>query len=170
MPSSPSCWRLLCPHLLLFLNLLLVSELAGCGPASFENTSGDESRASVNTPPFSKQGPEPGINPLTPVTPAASPWSLVSANGKGPVNGLAMPTGMTKELASPNGAVETWAQSAPPGTVDPLIQALNDKDERQVGPEARVEEEEYQDLDEEQANQDPDQGQANQDPDEKGEK
>jgi hypothetical protein len=42
---------------------------------------------------------------------------------------------MVKELNSPDvgtrlRALETWAQSAPPGSVDPLILAYEDKDER----------------------------------------
>jgi hypothetical protein len=42
---------------------------------------------------------------------------------------------MAKELDSPDvgtrlRALETWAQSAPPGAVDPLILAYEDKDER----------------------------------------
>ena len=42
---------------------------------------------------------------------------------------------MAKELDSPDvgyriRALETWAQSAPPGAVDPLIMAYEDKDER----------------------------------------
>lgn len=46
-----------------------------------------------------------------------------------------MPTWMAKELDSPDvatrlHALETWAQSAPPGSVDPLILAFENKDER----------------------------------------
>jgi hypothetical protein len=42
---------------------------------------------------------------------------------------------MAKELDSPDvatriRALETWAQSAPPGAVDSLIMAYEDKDER----------------------------------------
>ena len=105
-PSRP-CLRLLCPHLVLLLSLLLLAGLAGCGPASSDNAPGVESRASVSKPPLSADG-----------------------------------TGL-----------ETWAQSAPPGTVDPLIQALNDKDESQYGANEMLEEEESQDLDEEEENQ-----------------
>jgi hypothetical protein len=67
---------------------------------------------------------------------------------------------MAKELASPDvnarlWALETWAQSAPPGAVDPLIPALNDKDERvQVLAKELIEEDEYRGLDEEEENQD----------------
>ncbi len=48
---------------------------------------------------------------------------------------LVVPAWMAKELDSPDvgtrlRALETWAQSAPPGAVDPLILAYEDKDER----------------------------------------
>ena len=95
MPPSRPCLRLLCPHLVLLLSLLLLAGLAGCGPASSDNAPGVKSGASVSKPPLSADG-----------------------------------TGL-----------ETWAQSAPPGAVDPLIQAQ------------LLEEEESQDLDEEEENQ-----------------
>lgn len=152
VPPSRPCLRLPCPHLLLVLSLLL---LAGCGPASSDNAPGVASRASMSKPPLSKQGPAPGINPLTPVIPAANPGALASANGTGAVDGPVVPAWMAKELASPNVALETWPQTAPPGAVDPLTQAINDKDERQVGAEALIEEQEVQDFVEEPANQDP---------------
>jgi len=88
MPPSRPCLRLRCPHLVLLLSLMLLAGLAGCGPASSDNVPGVESRASVSGPPLSKQGPAPGHNPLTPVTPAASPVSLASANGTGAVSGM----------------------------------------------------------------------------------
>jgi hypothetical protein len=48
---------------------------------------------------------------------------------------LVVPDWIAKELNSPDvsarlRALETWAQSAPPGAVDPLILAYEDKDER----------------------------------------
>jgi HEAT repeat protein len=51
------------------------------------------------------------------------------------VDGLVVPEWMAQKLNSPNvrvrlRALETWAQSAPPGAVDPLILAFEDKDER----------------------------------------
>ena len=111
--------------------------------------------------PLSKQGPSPGNNSLTPVTPAASPVPLASGDkpgipsGKGTVPGgdrppavtvpssqsadsadaLVVPAWMAKELDSPDAgvrvrALEAWVQSAPPGSIDPLILAYEDKDER----------------------------------------
>jgi hypothetical protein len=51
------------------------------------------------------------------------------------VDALIVPAWIAKELDSPDvgtrlRALETWAQSAPPGAVDPLILAFEDKDER----------------------------------------
>ena len=145
----------------LFLSLLLLAGLAGCGQTSSDSAPSLGSRASVGGPPLSKQGPSPGNNPLTPVTPAASPVPLASGDkpgipsGKGTVPGgdrppavtvpssqsadsadaLVVPAWMAKELDSPDAgvrirALETWVQSAPPGSIDPLILAYEDKDER----------------------------------------
>ena len=161
MPPSGPCLRLLCRRLGLLVSLMLLAGLAGCGPASSDNAPSLESRASVDGPSLSKQGPSPRNDAFTPVTPAASPVSLASANGMGsaagtgtvpggdsphaapalssepghPVDGLVVPEWMAQKLNSPNArvrlkALETWAQSAPPGSVDPLILAFEDKDER----------------------------------------
>ena len=54
-PSRP-CLRLLCPHLVLLLSLLLLAGLAGCGPASSDKAPGVESGASVSKPPLSADG------------------------------------------------------------------------------------------------------------------
>lgn len=148
-----------CPAL--FLSLILLMALAGCGQASSDKAPSLESRANVSGPSLPKQGPSLGNNPLTPVTPAAIPVPLASGNktdivaGNGTVPGvggpsaaqvpstksadspepLVVPAWMAKELDSPDvatriRALETWAQSAPPGAVDPLIAALDDNDER----------------------------------------
>ena len=150
MRPSQSC-------LALFLSLTLLAGLAACGPASSDNASNLGSRASVGGPTLSKQGPSPRNDPFSP---AASPVPLASGNGtdsasgKGAVVGgnspqaspvytkpadvlepLVVPAWMAKELDSPDvrvrlRALETWAQSAPLGAVDPLILALEDNDER----------------------------------------
>ena len=145
----------------LLLSLMLLTGLAGCGQTSSDSAPSLGSRASVGGQPLSKQGPSPGNNSLTPVTPAASPVPLAPGDkpgipsGKGTVPGgdrppavtvpssqsadsadaLVVPAWMAKELDSPDAgvrirALETWAQSAPPGAVDPLIVALDDHDER----------------------------------------
>ena len=156
-PSRP-CLRLLCPHLGLLMSLLLLVGLAGCGPASSDNASSLDPRASVSGPLLSKQGPSPNNDAFTS---AASPTPLASLNGTGStsgtgtvpggdnphavpvlssepehsVDGLVVPEWMAQRLNSPKvrvrlQALETWAQSAPPGAIDPLILAFEDKDER----------------------------------------
>ncbi len=87
--------------------------------------------------------------------PLASGDGIGFASGKGSVQGvdsphavpvpspkpadspepLGMPTWMAKDLDSPDvatrlHALDMWAQSAPPGAVDPLILASEDKDEQ----------------------------------------
>jgi hypothetical protein len=146
-PSRP-CLRLLCSHLALLLSLMLLAGLAGCGPASSDNAPNLESRASVGGPSLSKQGPSPRNDPFTPAAspvPLPSVNGTGSAPGRGtvpggdspravpvpsskpadPVDTLVVPAWMAKELDSPDvgvrlRALETWAQSAPPGAVDPL--------------------------------------------------
>ena len=151
MRLSRSCLTML-------LSLMLLAGLAGCGPASSDNAPSLESRASVDGPSLSKQGPSPRNEPFTQ---AASPLSLASVNGTGsaagtgivpggdnaqavpvlssepghPVEGLVVPEWMAQKLNSPKvrvrlQALETWAQSAQPGAVDPLTLAFEDKDER----------------------------------------
>ena len=60
---------------------------------------------------------------------------IPSSQPADPVDALVVPAWMAKELDSPDvgtrlRALETWAQSAPPGAVDPLILAYEDKDDR----------------------------------------
>ena len=154
MPPSQS-------RLMLVLCLMFLTGLAGCGQASPDKAPSLESRASGSVHSPSKQGPLPGNNSLTPVTPAASPVPLVSSDKPGipsekwtvpggdrpfavpvpssqladSVDALVVPAWMAKELDSPDvgvriRALETWVQSAPPGSIDPLILAYEDKDER----------------------------------------
>ncbi len=162
-PASPERPENMCPsqsRLALLLGLLFVAGLAGCGQASSNNVSSLESHASVSESPLSKQGPSPGNNSLTSVTPTTNHASIASGNktdivaGNGTDPGrdspravpipsnpadspepLLVPTWMAKELDSPDvgtrlRALDTWVQSAPPGSVDPLILAYEDKDER----------------------------------------
>lgn len=96
----------------------------------------------------------PATQAASPV-PLASGNETAAVSGKGPVPGgdspqaepvssskpadaldpLVVPAWIAKELDSPDvgtrlRALETWVQSAPPGEVDPLILAFEDKDER----------------------------------------
>ncbi len=147
-------------RLALLLGTMFLAGLAGCGQAPSNNVSSLESHASMSESPLSKQGPSPGKNSLTPATPTANPASIASGNMTGIVAGngtdpgrdsprgvpipsnqadssepLVVPAWMAKELGSPDvgtrlRALDVWAQSSPPGEVDPLILASEDKDER----------------------------------------
>jgi hypothetical protein len=156
-PSRP-CLRLLCSHLALLLSLTLLAGLAGCGPASSDNAPNLGPSASVDGPSLSKQASSPRNDPFTPAAsplPLASVNGTDSESGTGtvsggdsplavpvlssepghPVDGLVVPEWMAQKLNSSKvrvrlQALETWAQSAPPGAVDPFILAFEDKDER----------------------------------------
>ena len=156
-PSRP-CLRLLCPRIRLLLSLMLLAGLAGCGPASSDNAPSLESRAGVGGLSLSEQGPSPRNDAFTPAANPLSLASVHGtgyASGTGtvpggenpyavpvlssepghPVDGLFVPEWMAQKLNSPKvrvrlQALETWAQSAPPGAVDPLILAFEDKDQR----------------------------------------
>ena len=150
MPTPRLCLRLLCPHLLLLLSLLLFSGLSGCGPASSDNASGVESHASVSKPPLSEQRPAPDINPPTSATPVANPGPLASENRAGAVDDLGM-SGWMEELASPNVPLETGEQLEPTGDdVGSLTQTLNDEE---VVAKELIEEQESQGGDEGQEHQ-----------------
>ena len=65
-------------------------------------------------------------SPTTPI-PSSKPAESLDS--------LVVPAWMVKELNSPDvgtrlRALENWVQSAPPGAIDPLILAYEDKDER----------------------------------------
>ena len=154
-PSRPC---LLCPRLALLLSLMLLVGLAGCGPASSDNAPSLGPNASVGGPSLSKQGPSPRNDAFTTAA-SPLPLALVNGTGSAsgtervpggesphavpvlssepghPVDGLVVPEWMAQKLNSPKvrvrlQALETWAQSAPPGAIDPLILAFEDKDER----------------------------------------
>lgn len=151
--SQPSL-RLLSLRLASLMSLMLLAGVSGCGPASSDKSQNLGTRASVSGTPQADQSSPPRNGP---VTPSASPLPLASVDGTGslsgrgivsggapvasskkpadPVDTLNVPAWIAKDLDSPDvgvriRALETWAQSAPPGAVDPLIVALDDHDER----------------------------------------
>jgi hypothetical protein len=136
-PSRPC---LLCPRLALLLSLMLLTGLAGCGPASSDNAPSLESRASVGGPPLSKQGPSPGNMPLTPITLAASPLPFASENLTGATSGRGIVPGGDnigqgdKLLSKPAGApnVETDGREKLPVPVipDSIAKDLDSPDAR----------------------------------------
>lgn len=152
MPPSQS-------HLTLVLCMMLLTGLAGCGQASPEKAPSLESRAGVPPPskqgPSAGKNLLIPVTPEAAPVPLASGNKTDNVAGNGTVpggdspsaapvpstksadslDGLVVPAWIAKELDSPDvgtrlRALETWAQSAPPGAVDPLILAFEDKDER----------------------------------------
>jgi hypothetical protein len=83
-------------------------------------------------------GNETGAKSGMGTAPGGDSPQAISAPSSKPVDSLdalVVPAWMAKELNSPDvgarlRALETWTQSAPPGAVDPLILAFEDKDER----------------------------------------
>ena len=126
--------------------------------ASSDNVPSLGPNPSVDGPSLSKQGPSPGKDSFIPAAKPVSLASVngtgaalgtgtvsggdsppavpvLSSEPGHPFDGLVVPEWVAQKLNSPKvrvrlQALETWAQSAPPGAVDPLILAFEDKDER----------------------------------------
>jgi hypothetical protein len=151
---------LVCPLLMLPLSLMLLAGLAGCGPAPSDNAPTLDPRASQGEPPLSQNNPPPRTDLIASATSSAkpSPAPLVLENGNGslpgkgtvsggdsppaapssstkPVTPLVVPAWMAKDLASPDvdtrlRSLETWVLNAPVGSIDPLILAFENDEER----------------------------------------
>jgi len=145
-------------RLALLLSLMLLVGLVSCGPTSSDNLPSLGPSASTIAPSLFKQGLSPRNDTLTSTAnplPLASVNGTGAASGTGtvpggdsphavpvlasepghPIEGLVVPEWMAQKLNSPRvrvrlQALETWAQSAPPGAVDPFILAFEDQDER----------------------------------------
>ena len=136
-PEHP-CRRLLVLHQVWLLGLMLLAGPFGCGSASSGDPANVESHAAMAGPSPSAQAPVSG-NGTT--TPAASPVPLASdlaPAGRGEARQaetLVVPARMAKELASPDAqvrlrALDRWRQQAPTRSLDLLLLALEDEDER----------------------------------------
>lgn len=137
----PSPHRMPLPRLAWLLSLLLAG-LSGCGPASSGDAPSLDPRANVagpsEAPPVWQHNPSTHHDPVTPVARPAPPASSLPPAGPGearPAETLVVPAWMANALDSPDvrvrlQALERWGQQAPPGAVDPLVLALEDKDER----------------------------------------
>lgn len=145
-------------RLAVFLSVLLLAGPDGCGPATSDNAPGLGPNANGDGPFLGKPGSPPRNDAFVPAANPVSLISVNetgSVSGTGtvpggdsphalpvlsyepghPVEGLVVPEWMAQKLNSPKvrvrlKALETWAQSAPPGAVDPLILAFEDPDER----------------------------------------
>jgi hypothetical protein len=142
----------------ILLSLMVFTGLAGCGPASSDNPPNLGQNTSMGEPSLSKQDlssrydaslPASSPSSLASVRGPGSPSGTKTVSGGDsspavpvrssepghPVDGLVVPEWMAQKLNSPKvrvrlEALEIWAQTAPPGAIDPLILAFEDKDER----------------------------------------
>ena len=101
--------------------------LSGCGPSGEERGATDSGAPApqVGAPLGTQQGPDSTGNQSNPLSSAAPP----------PAEPPVVPAWMATALDSPDvrvrlKALETWGQSAPTGSVDPLMLAMDDPDER----------------------------------------
>jgi hypothetical protein len=153
-PESSEAMRSSRPCMALCLSLMLLAGLTGCGPASPDNVPNIGPNASMGGPGYRPEAQSTGRGEA--IIPAITSVNETgSASGKGtvpggdspqavpvlssepghPVDGLVVPEWMVQKLHSRKvrvrlQALETWAQSAPLGSVDPLILAFEDPDER----------------------------------------
>lgn len=126
---------------------MILAALAGCGPATSDNSPNSVSRASVDRRTISKQVPPPGNNPFTPVTQATSQVPLASViNGTGSTSGTgtvveedklavpSIPDSIAKDIGSPDAsaryrALDHWETKGTQSSLDPVFEALEDEDE-----------------------------------------
>jgi hypothetical protein len=153
-----------CSRLSLTMSLLLLTGLAGCGPASSDNAPTLGSSASQGEPSFSHKNPSLGTDPFASVASSATaspaPFALENGTGSVPEKGkvpagdspkaaptttstkqpnpmadLVVPAWFAKDLASPDvdtrlRALDTWLLTASGGSLDPLILAFENDEER----------------------------------------
>ena len=136
------------PCLALSMRLLLLAGLAGCGSASSENAPTLDPRASQGESALSQTNQPLRTDLLASAgsSATASPAPLASENKtssvpasstkpENPMDVLVVPAWIAKDLASPDvdtrlRALETWVLIAPVGSIDPLILAFGNDDDR----------------------------------------
>ena len=120
------------------LGVMVLAGPSGCGPASPSDPANGESHTALAGPSPFEQAPGSGH---APTTPAASPRSLASGRSPAyhgearPTESLVVPEWIATALNSPDvqvrlHALDRWGQHAPAGSVDPLLLAMEDEDER----------------------------------------
>lgn len=120
-----------------WLSLMALAGPSGCGPAP-PDPANDESHARLAGTSPSQQAQ---ASASTPTTQAASPPSLASDLAPAvhdeapPSEPLIVPRWIAMALKSPDvqvrlHAVDRWGQQAPAGSLDPLLLAMEDEDER----------------------------------------
>ena len=139
-PSHEQSEALRCSTLLLawLLSVMVLAGPSGCGPAAPSDSANGDSRAALAGPSPSQQAPVSGS---TSTTQAASPRPLVSYLAPAvhdearPAEPLVVPAWIATALNSPDvhvrlQALDRWGQQAPARSVDPLLLAMEDEDER----------------------------------------
>lgn len=124
---------LLLSRLALLGGLILLGSQPGCGPAPSDEVSNTSPRASVAGQ--EARGAGLVVGSSEGVVPLASSLSLAGQGNARPADKLVVPPWMATALENPDvrvrlRALDAWSQSAPTGSVDPLIVALDDDDER----------------------------------------
>lgn len=135
--TAPSRLIKLLPLLAWLLIPMLLSWLSGCGPAGPEDTANPESHASLNKapepPPVSR--PNQNSTSVAPPAPSVQNQTLASVGKEEPPpEELVLPTWIAQALVTPDvsvrlRALDMWAQQGTQAPLDPLIVALDDKDE-----------------------------------------
>lgn len=101
--------------LMLFLSLMLLTGLAGCGQTSSDNGANLGSRANVGGPAISKQDPSPGNHPSTQAAPTGNPVPLTLGNETGAASGKETIPGGNNPRAVP------VPSAKPADSPDPLV-------------------------------------------------
>lgn len=120
------------------LGAMALAGPSGCGPAVPGDPANGESHAALAGPLPSQQAP---VSSSAPTIPVASPVPLASGLASSdhdeahPAEPLVVPAWIATALVSPDvrvrlQALDRWGQQAPAGSVDPLLLALEDEDER----------------------------------------
>jgi hypothetical protein len=120
------------------LGVMVLAGPSGCGPASPSDPANGDLHAAKAGPSPSQQAPVSGHAPTTPAASPVSPVSGRSLDGQDearPAEPLVVPAWMATALNSPDvqvrlHALDRWGEHAPMGSVDPLLRAMEDEDER----------------------------------------
>ena len=130
-PLRP-CVNLLCPRLALLLGFLLLVGLSGCGPAPSDHAAHIEPQASVAAHEARGAGRAGGSSEgLVPLASSHAPLAAPARSAAPPSVPLWMaPAPASPEVPGRLRALETWAQQPRTGSVDPLLLAVDDPDER----------------------------------------
>jgi hypothetical protein len=132
----------------LLMSLMFLAGMAGCGPASPDNAPTLGSPASKGELSLSQKNPPPRTDLIASATSSATTSLAPLASGnttssvpasstkpENPMDALVIPKWIAKDLASPDvdtrlRALDIWVLTAPAGSIDPLILAFENDDDR----------------------------------------